>query len=124
MSYNFDWSAVTGGAPYVTISLHGIAFNSVSIAKLGTPDKIMIGFDEERCLIGVKPYNNEPDIKPYDFASRVKNGWIRIGCRDFIKYLQSISGKNFSIAQRYVAKHDTKSNILIINVLDESESSK
>ena len=45
MNFDFNWSAVSGGAPYVTFSSLGIAFNSVSIEKLGSPDKVMVGFD-------------------------------------------------------------------------------
>ncbi|MDR0861458.1 MAG: hypothetical protein LBN30_01575 [Oscillospiraceae bacterium] len=121
MGYNFNWSAVSGGAPYVTLSSLGIAFNSVSIAKLDNPEKILIGFDEAECVLGVKPYEYESGVKPYEFSERVKNGWIRIGCRDFIKYLQSITGIDFSVSKRYVAKHDTNENILIVFVRDVSE---
>lgn len=119
MSFNFNWSAVSGGAPYVTLSSLGIAFNSVSIAKLGNPEKIIVGFDEEQCVIGVKAYDGESGIKPYDFASRVKNGWIRIGCRDFIKYLQALSGIGFSPAKRYVATFDAKLSILVVSIRGE-----
>lgn len=122
MNFNFNWSAVSGGAPYVTFSSLGIAFNSVSIEKLGNPEKIIIGFDEAQCTIGVKAYKNEPVIKPYDFAERVKNGWIRIGCRDFIKYLQAISGIEFSPSKRYVATFDTETSILIVAVKGDYES--
>lgn len=122
MKYNFNWSAVSGGAPYITLSLLGIAFNSVSIEKLGNPEKIMVGFDEAQCTIGVMGYDGNPGIKPYEFSSRVKNGWIRIGCRDFIKYLQNISGLDFTKAKRYIARFDAESGILLVSVNGEFES--
>ena len=122
MGFNFNWSAVSGGAPYITLSSLGIAFNSVSIEKLGNPEKIMIGFDEGQRIIGVKAYKGEPGIKPYEFADRVKNGWIRIGCRDFIKYLQALSGISFSSAKKYIAKFDAKESILLIDVMGGNES--
>lgn len=118
MLYNFNWSAVSGGAPYVTISSLGLAFNSVSIEKLGCPEKIIVGFDEEQCAIGIKVYNNETNIKAYDFANRMKNGWIRIGCRDFIKYLESLTNMRFSPSKKYVAQYDQKDNILIVHPND------
>ncbi|MGL5256085.1 MAG: hypothetical protein ACRC76_03520 [Proteocatella sp.] len=114
MGYNFNWSAVSGGAPYVTLSSLGLAFNSVSIEKLGCPNKIIIGFDEDKCVIGIKAYNNEDNIKAYDFASKQKNGWIRIGCRDFIKYLESLIDIRFSPAIKYVAKYDDSEKILMV----------
>ena len=123
MNFNFNWSAVSGGAPYITLSTLGIAFNSVSISQLGNPDKIIVGFDEKQFVIGVKAYNNESEIKPYEFSGRVRNGWIRIGCKDFIKYLQALTGIDFSTAKRYIATLDTKSDILLVHVRGESEIS-
>ena len=122
MNYNFNWSAISGGAPYITLSSLGIAFNSVSIERLSNPKKILIGFDEAQCTIGVKAYEGETGIKPYDFADRVKNGWIRIGCRDFIKYLQAISGADFTKAKRYIANFNAEMRILLVSVKSDSES--
>ena len=124
MGFNFNWSAVSGGAPYVTLSSLGIAFNSVSIDKLGNPEKIMVGFDEGQRVIGVRAYAGEPGIKPYEFADRVNNGWIRIGCRDFIKYLQSLSGISFSPAKKYIAKLDIIEGVLLIDVMGNYENGK
>lgn len=118
MSYNFNWSAVSGGAPYITLSSIGLAFNSVSIEKLDSPDKIIVGFDEENCVIGIKAYTNEENIKTYDFINRKKNGWIRIGCRDFMKYLKSLTNMSFSPAVKYIAQYDEEEKILMVHVKD------
>ncbi|MDL2235933.1 hypothetical protein LJC07_07315 [Christensenellaceae bacterium OttesenSCG-928-L17] len=122
MSFNFNWSAVSGGAPFVTLSSLGISFNSVSIEKLGNPEKIMVGFDEEQCVIGVKAYNNEAGIKPYEFAGRVKNGWVRIGCREFIRYLHALSGIEFYPSKKYIAKFDAGTDTLIVEIRGEFEN--
>lgn len=121
MDYSFNWSIVAAGAPYVTISTLGIAFNFVSIEKLGTPEKIIIGFDEDKMAIGIKAFDEFTEIKSYDFASRVKNGWIRIGCKDFINYLSSKSGIDFSRAKKYVAKFNKTTSTLIVDVVGEME---
>lgn len=122
MSFNFNWNAVSGGAPYVTLSTLSIALNSVSISKLGNPEKVVVGFDEDQYVIGVKAYSGEENIKAYDFASKVKNGWVRIGCRDFIKYLSTITGMGFYPAKRYVARFDAKENVLFVLVQETAES--
>ena len=121
MYFNFNWNAVCGGAPYVTISSIALAFNSVSIDKLGNPEKVLVGFDEKQFVIGVKPYSGEPNVKPYDFANRVKNGWVRLGCKDFVKYLESLIGESFSPSKKFLAKFDDKENILLVFVSDEYE---
>ncbi len=122
MSFNFNWNAVSGGAPYVTISTISIAFNSVSIGKLGNPERVIVGFDEEQCAIGVRAYSGEPNIKPYDFANKAKNGWVRIGCRDFVKYLSTLTGIEFYPAKRYVARFDAQAQVLFVLVCESSES--
>ena len=105
----------------MTISSLGIAFNSTSIEKLGSPEKVIVGFDEENCAIGIKRYDGEDGMRPYEFANRVKNGWIRIGCKDFVKQLQSISGVDFSSAKRYMAKFITGDDVLVVLVKSEEE---
>ncbi len=121
MGFNFNWNAVSGGAPYVTISTISIAFNSVSIAKLGNPEKVIVGFDEDQCAIGIKAYTGESDVKPYDFAKKIKNGWVRIGCRDFVKYLSALTGIEFSPAKKYVAKYDSNEQVLYILICKQPE---
>lgn len=123
-SYNFNWNAISGGAPYITFSSLGIAFNSVSISKLGNPQKVIIGFDEDNLAIAVKPYENQQDIKAYEFANRVKHGWIRIGCKDFIKYLSSISNITFEKAKKYVAHHDSQGNCLVVELQTEDKQNE
>lgn len=118
MKYDFNWSSVSGGAPFVTFSSLGISFNSVSIAKLDSPEKIMVGFDENNLVIGVRAYDGNTQIKPYEFSSRVKNGWIRIGCKEFIKYLQKLTGLDFSTAKRYTALFDATTKTLVVELKD------
>lgn len=122
MPFNFNWNAVSGGAPYVTVSAISIALNSASIDKLGNPKQVVVGFDEEQRAIGIKAYTDEANVKPYDFADRVKNGWVRIGCRDFVKYLSALTGIKFTPAKKYVAQYDANDKLLYILVSGESET--
>ena len=116
MKYNFNWSAVSGGAPYVTISSTQISFNSTSVEKLNSPEKIVIGFDEENCVIGVKAYTHDMNTKPYQFSEKVKNGCVRINCKDFIRYLKALSDMDFSPSKKFVATYDAENEILIVKV--------
>jgi len=116
MDFNFDWNIVPAGAPYITISSSGLAFNYPSIKLLGNPEEVVVGFDERHMIIGVKDAKNMENAKAYKFASRVRSGWIRIGCKDFVKYLESISGVSFSPARKYSAKLDGATETLYIAV--------
>ena len=125
MKYKFNWSAVSGGAPYITVSSIALSFNSVSIEKLGNPKQVLVGFDDEHYVIGVKAFDGESEYKPYNFAGKTKDGWIRIGCRDFIKRLESLTGLSFSPAKRYVADFDIEERILYVEVkVTEDDSNR
>ena len=123
MNYNFDWDIVSEGAPYITISKLGIAFNMASIKKLGSPDFVMLGFDAEQMVIGVKATveMHEGDKNVYPFKERIKNNWVRIGCKDFVKYLERLSGLSFAKAVRYIADYDAENLLLIIRVTEEGD---
>lgn len=123
MSFNFDWNYVSSGAPYVTISYNGLAFNSPSINLLGEPDEIVVGFDEKAMAIGVKDAGDMENVKRYKFKSRIKNGWVRIGCKDFVKYLSDISGIDFNPAKKYIAHYDKDEKYLYITVKKEVKDS-
>ena len=124
MKFNFDWNYVSAGAPYITISELALGFNTPSISLLGNPEKVVVGFDEKTLTIGVKKYDGNENVKSYKFYSRIKNGWVRIGCKEFIKYLSKLTNLQFSPAIRYVAKYDSEEQILYISVLDMMQSQK
>lgn len=85
---------------------------------------MLLGFDDQTMTIGVKKYDGNENVKSYKFYSRMKNGWVRIGCKEFIKYLSSLTGLEFSPAIRYIAKYDEQEEILYISVLDALQSQK
>ena len=119
MAYNFDFSYLKNGAPAVTLSSFGIAFNKGAIESLGVPDKVIIGYDQEKQAIGVRARGDDTDSPYYDFAPRVKNDWIRIGAKDFMKYLSRISRIDFlSKAKQFIAEFDEETQTLVI-VIDE-----
>ena len=119
MAYNFDFSYLKNGAPAVTLCSFGIAFNKGAIESLGVPDQVIIGYDQEKQAIGVRARGDDTDSPYYDFAPRVKNDWIRIGAKDFMKYLSRISRIDFlSKAKQFIAEFDEETQTLVI-VIDE-----
>lgn len=121
MSFNFDWNYVSSGAPYVTISELGLAFNTPAISLLKKPEEVVVGFDEEKLAIGVMDAKGMVDVKPYKFFGRLNHGWIRIGCKDFVKYLSTITRISFSPAKKYVARLDEEKKVLYITLEDGRE---
>lgn len=119
MAYNFDFSYLKNGAPVVTLSSFGIAFNKGAIDSLGAPAQVIIGYDQEQRAIGVRARGDNTTLPCYDFAPRVKNDWVRIGAKDFMKYLSRISKIDFlSKAKQFIAEFDEATQTLVV-VIDE-----
>ena len=119
MSFNFDFSYLKNGCPIVSLSSFGIAFNKGAIEALGTPDQVIIGFDQEACAIGIRARGADTTSPAYDFARRIKNGWMRIGAKDFMKYLAKVSCIDFlSKSKQFMAEYDLDTETLIV-VVDE-----
>lgn len=83
------------------------------------PDQVIIGYDPEQQAIGVRARGDDTDSPCYDFAPRIKNDWIRIGAKDFMKHLSRISKIDFlSKAKQFIAEFDEETQTLVI-VIDE-----
>lgn len=120
VAYNFDFYYLKNGSPIVTLSSFGIAFNKGAIESLGVPDQVIIGYDQEQRAIGVRARGEDTTSPCYEFASRVKHDWIRIGAKDFMKYLSRISKIDFlTKAKQFVAEFDEVTQTLIV-VIDEA----
>lgn len=123
-NFNFNFEFIGSGAPIVTLSSLGIAFNPVCRAMLNYTEKVNIGFDEKKMAIGVKAHNPDTQVKAFEFESRVRNGWIRIGARDYVKYLALISKIDFTNkAKQFIATFDEENKMLIV-IIDEEHMKK
>ena len=114
----YKWYSPTTGAPIISLAEYGITFNIGAIEIMGKPDYIMLGYDEEENLIGVKPCD-ETEENRIEFHKKMKNKYIRLANRDFIRFLKSIISKDIKIeskAKRYVAKWDKEEKILYIDL--------
>ena len=116
MDFNFDWNYISAGAPYITISELGLALNMPAISLLNNPEDIVLGFDETKMAIGIMNAQEMPTAKAYKCNSRINNGWLRIGCKDFVKNLSVISGRSFYPAKKYVARLDETKKVLFITL--------
>lgn len=117
--YNFNFSFVRSGAPIVTFSVTGLAFNPIVCSMLGCPDSIDIGYDEDANVLGVCAHRQEHEGKPYEFASRKKDGWVRISCRDFMRYLSQRNNMDFTKAKQFIPEFDSETQMLIIHIDEE-----
>jgi hypothetical protein len=86
---------------------------------LNYPQEIDIGYDEAENVIGVCAHREENGGKPYTFESRQKDGWVRISCRDFMRYLSVKSGIDFTKAKQFIPEFDEIQKMLVV-IVDEN----
>jgi hypothetical protein len=120
MPYNFWWTAPSGGVPIISIANYGITFNSGAIEMLGRPQAVLIGYDEENRVLGIKPLQDSEAAHPkaFRFIERERQGYVRIGCKDFVKLLASRTERDFTMTTRYAARRLDESDNLFIVALD------
>lgn len=117
MSFNFMWITPSGGPPIVSMATYGITFNNSVIELMKRPDEIKIGFDEEKKVIGVKPvYEPNNDSPGFPFAKRERQGTVRIGQKDFIKYITNRTSIDFSTSKKYFGNWDENEQLLTIDL--------
>ena len=122
MGLNFDFMFVKNGGPVVTLSSSGIAVNAVAAHLIRLPACVLVGFDEENMALGIQPVTSEsdPGLPTFEFASRMRNDWIRIGAKDFLQYLSERSGFNFmEKAMQFRPVLDKDTGAIVVYVRDE-----
>lgn len=114
----YEWYSPTTGAPIVSLAEYGITFNIGAIEIMGKPEYVMLGYDEDENLIGVKPCDKNIENR-IEFYKKLRNNYIRIANKDFIRFLKSRISEDIKIeakAKRYVAKWDKTEKILYIDL--------
>jgi len=122
----YEWYSPTTGAPIVSLAEYGITFNIGSIEIMGKPEYVMLGYDEEENLIGVKPCDENKENR-MEFYKKFRNKYIRLANKDFIRFLKSRINEDIKIeakAKRYVAKWDKVEKILYIDLNNQIGSNK
>lgn len=114
----FEWYSPRIGAPIVSIATYGLTFSSGAVEALGNAQFVMLGFDEEKGVIGVKACD-EDNAKAIEFYGRIRNGYVRISNKDFIRFLESKMPEDFKVdskAIKYFTRWDKENEILTVDL--------
>lgn len=105
----------------MTLGKYGISVNAVCISWLGNPDRVEMGYDEVKHAIAIRPYSGNLDVPSFEFAKRAKEGWIRIGCKDFMRFLSSSTNIDFvTKSKQFIPSYNKEANTLVITVSEEN----
>lgn len=120
--FNFDFTLIRRGAPVVTLSSLGIALNESTQKMLGNPDYISIGYDTARKTLALR-VTDKDDENGYKIGGRARQGWVRVGCRDFIRYISSETGIDcVNRAKQFFAQYNDEIKMVIVEISEENEN--
>lgn len=120
MDFSFEWLDPKIGAPDVSIAQYGLTFSKNAVAAMGDPEFVMLGFDADKRVIGVKVCDKN-EIKKLEFSSRKRNGYVRLNTKDFISIIERDTEFSFLTTKRYTGKWNDADKLLLI-YLDHPKS--
>lgn len=120
--YNLDFGSNNGFS--IGVSNAGIAFRNMTIKALGYPERVNIGINKEKGIIGVK-VAREPDkfIKSYAFCNNERRkSWLIIVSRHLVRAIEEITGITYGGKYvYYAADYDKEEKMLIVNLKKKKE---
>lgn len=120
--YNLDFGSNNGFS--IGVSNAGIAFRNMTIKALGYPERVNIGINKEKGIIGVKvAIESDKFIKSYAFCKNgSKKNWLRITSRPIVRAIEGITGIIYGGKSiYYAAYYDDEEKMLIVNLKKEEE---
>lgn len=114
----FEWYDPNKDVLRVSITQNGITFYKEVIEAMGSPEYILLGFNEDKKMIGVKICDKDHDNK-IEFEAKRNNSYIRICDKKFIRFISSRANLNLDKKSRsriYTALWDHELKILYIDL--------
>jgi len=117
--FEFEYFNPALGAITVSIAEYGLTFSKAAVEVLGKPQYVMLAYDKNKRIVGVIPVDETED-KKIEFISKMKNGYVRINNKDFVRFLmkhfpdapQMFSKKS----NRYFSYWEDESSALIVDL--------
>jgi len=119
MTYNFNWNIIRAGRPKITLSKQSLMFNSAVISMLGNPVRIIIGYDCEQRVIGLKAYGGEQGVPAFSMKTKRRisqSGWAKIGCQKFAATIERTTGIRLNHARTFRAEYDKNNEIVFARI--------
>lgn len=117
--FEFDFFDPSLGSVTVSVAEYGLTFSRAAVEVLGRPNYIMLAYDKNKCVIGVVPVEKS-ETRKIEFISKVKNGYVRINTKDFIRFLMKYYPDDAQMfgskATRYFSYWDENNKALIVDL--------
>ena len=94
--YTFNFSVDKSGTCKISVSKSGIVFSKEAIEALGKPQKVHIGIDKAKKVLGVCAAQEDKSFKAFDFATtEARTKWLRIQSKPLVNEIETISKNQF-----------------------------
>ena len=114
---NFEWYNPKKITLKVSISGHGITFYNDVAETMGSPEHIILGFNETNKVIAVKCCD-KPEEDSLGFISKKRNNsYVRISDKNFIRFIQSRLSEDFDTSRKtkvFLSEWDEQAKTLYI----------
>jgi hypothetical protein len=119
LNFEFEWFNKELGANTVTVAEYGLLFNRAATETLGRPEMVLLGFDKNNLVIGIKPITQDhPEASSgFVYIERERSGQVRINSKDFIRSIKQYwSVASLNPAKRYTGVWDETSSIMYVDI--------
>lgn len=118
MVFNFEWFDKKVGAPMISVAKYGLTFNKGAVIKMNRPEYVMLGFDKTNLTIGIKVCDETEEMK-MEFASRERQGYVRINSKQFVKYIESSTDDELKFdnkAIQFIGKWIEEDKLMVVDL--------
>lgn len=119
MNFEFEWFNKELGANTVTVAEYGLLFNRAATETLGRPKMVLLGFDKNNLVIGIKPImEDQPEASSgFVYIERERHGLVRVNSKDFIRSIrQHWPVASLNPAKRYTGVWDEEKSIMYVDL--------
>lgn len=118
------WFNAKLGIATVSLASYGLVFSRATVAGMGAPSHVRLGFDAEAQQIFVAP-TDAGDPHAIAFASRERDGSVRLNTRDFVRLVRAqLRNKAIGLqTARFLAKWCPETQMLSVDLRVPLDSS-
>lgn len=121
-----EWFSKSSKEMIATIHNTNITVNKPGVDVLSSAYAAMIGFDEEKKIVAIKPLSKdeyESGLYPKEllFPLTGSNSFTRVSSKDFIQHIKEATHDDFSSPKKYFCSYDQKEKLLSIDMNKEAK---
>ena len=119
-----EWFSTTNKEGIATLYESNITLNKNTIRNIEDAYSVMLGIDEEKKQVVIKPLNKEADqrgdIPPtHKYKITIRSSYGRIANKDFMRNIEKAFGISLAEPKKYPTYYDEDNHLVIIDLKEE-----